>query len=207
MQFVEFKNKKGLKIRGVIDLPNKTPPFPAVLTLHGFMGTKEYNYEWVEILNPLGIATLRIDFHGSGDSEGKFEEKTISGFIDDSISAIDYLSSRDDIKSDSLGIVGHSAGAYTAILTAAKDARVKTFVASVPGLNEGDIIANLYDPDDFKEAQKNGFVEKLKNGTNQRLNFNFFKDARRYDLITEANKILYEFLIIAALKDSIVLYL
>lgn len=202
MSEVEFRNSRGLKIVGTLDLPNSSGPSPGVIALHGFGGTKDSNKEWGEILNPLGIAVLRIDFSGSGLSEGKFEDKTITEFIDDAISAIDYLSDLPQIDKNKIGIVGHSAGAFTALLVAARDRRIKTLIASVPGVHEGQIIAGLYN--DYQSAKTKGYVENNKYGGKQRLNYSFFEDIERYNLIDEANKITYLFLLIGARRDKIV---
>lgn len=204
MPKVEFKNNKGLKIVGVLDLPKTNEPFPGVVVLHGFGGTKENNKEWDELLTPLGIAVLRIDFCGSGLSEGKFEDKTMTNFIDDTTSAISYLCRLPQTNKNMIGIVGHSAGAFAAILVAARDMRIKTLIASVPGVHEGQIIAGLYDEEDFLSAKTKGYVEASKYSGIQKLNYSFFEDIEQYDLIKEANKIPFKFLLIGARKDRIV---
>lgn len=64
MEKTEFKNSRRLKIAGALDFPHQDEIFPIVVCLHGFGGTKESSQEFTNILNPLGIATLRIDFQG-----------------------------------------------------------------------------------------------------------------------------------------------
>ncbi len=204
MEKVEFRNSQGLKVVGALDLPSGEGPFPTVLTLHGFGGTKESNQEWADILNPLGIATLRIDFQGSGESDGKYEDKTITGFIDDAQNALDYLYSLPQVDSKKVGIAGHSMGAVIAILLASRDPRITSLVASVPAVKEGEVIANLYDSEDFAQAPAKGYVELRKSGEKERLNYAFFEDARKYDLTQEAKIISHKFLVIGAGKDDVV---
>lgn len=203
---IVFENSRGQKIVGVLDGPEKNAPL--VLALHGFGGTKESNQEFSDILNPLGIATLRIDFSGSGESDGKYEDKTITGFIDDAQSALNFVLSFQHRTFDfnKIGIVGHSMGAVTGILVSAKDSRVSTLVASCPAVKEAEAIASFYDPEDFATASEKGYVEKTIMGDNRRLNYTFFEDAKQYDLIQEAVKIPYEFLLIGAEKDQVVSY-
>jgi alpha-beta hydrolase superfamily lysophospholipase len=204
VQKVEFKNSQGIRIAGILDLSERPGAAPAVTILHGFGGNKENSGIWAEMLNPLGIATLRIDFSGTGESEGKFEDKTITGLIDDTISSLNYIASLPNIVKDKLGVIGHSLGAAVAILSAAKDARIKTLVASAPGVKINKIIASLYDAGDFADAQKKGYVGALKNGGRMKLLYKFFEDAKQYDIIEEASRIPYRFLVIGAEKDSIV---
>jgi cephalosporin-C deacetylase-like acetyl esterase len=203
---VEFKNSQGIRIAGILDLPELPGAAPAVVILHGFSGNKENSGIWAEMLNPLGIATLRIDFSGTDESEGKFEDKTITGLIDDTISSLNYIASLPNIVKDKMGVIGHSLGAAVAILSAAKDARIKTLVASAPGVKINEIIASLYDAGDFSNAPKKGYVEALKSGGKMKLLYKFFEDAKQYDIIKEASRIPYRFLVIGAEKDSIVPY-
>lgn len=204
MERVKFKNSKGLNIVGLLDKPKVGENFPIVLALHGFGGNKESDEEWTEILVPLGIAVLRIDFSCSGESDGKYEDKTITGFIDDVRAALNFIFNMDGINKNMVGVVGHSMGAVTTILIAARDKRVKTAVASVPAIKEGEVIAGLYDPADFATLNEKGYVEKTKFGDNRRLNKTFFEDAEKYDLTKEAENIPYSFLVIGAEKDDVV---
>lgn len=118
---VEFENQ-GQKIFGVVHRPKTEMPCPAVLMCHGFAGHKiGKNKLYVllsEKLAELGIASLRFDFRGSGDSEGDFIDMTIGGEVSDAVQALDYLIQESGIDSSSLGIFGRSLGGIVAILTA-----------------------------------------------------------------------------------------
>jgi pimeloyl-ACP methyl ester carboxylesterase len=204
MEKVEFKNSQGLKIAGVLDSPQKGKDLPIVICLHGLGGTKESNKVFTDILSPLGIASLSIDFQGSGESEGEYENKTITGFVDDAQSALDYVYSLPNVDKNRIGVVGHSMGAVTAILLASRDPRIKALVVSSPAIKEAQVIADMYEPNDFAKAKERGYVELRKSGEMKKLNYRFFEDADQYDLIQEALKISYKFLVIGAVKDTIV---
>jgi len=66
-------------------------------------------------LSDLGIATLRFDFTGLGDSEGEFADTTFSSNLDDVVAAADYLAAHHAPPSI---LVGHSLGG-AAVLAAA----------------------------------------------------------------------------------------
>lgn len=118
---VEFENQ-GQKIFGVVHRPLTEMPCPAVIMCHGLAGHKiGKNKLYVllsEKLAELGIASLRFDFRGSGDSEGDFIDMTISGEVSDAVEALDYLVQASGIDSSSLGIFGRSLGGIIAILAA-----------------------------------------------------------------------------------------
>ena len=91
----------GQKVVGTLALPDGASTPPVVLLLHGFTGSrdeleipavKEGIFEraarmWAD----KGFASLRIDFRGSGESEGKFEDTTLDGQVKDALAALDYL--------------------------------------------------------------------------------------------------------------------
>ncbi|MDP4009219.1 MAG: YqiA/YcfP family alpha/beta fold hydrolase, partial [bacterium] len=204
MEKVTFKNAQGLNIVGVLHWPNSSPPYPLVVYFHGFGGTKESGKDFSQILNLLEIATFCIDFQGSGESEGRYEDKTITGFLDDAQSAIDYVYSLPKVNKSKIGITGHSIGAAVATLQAARDSRITALAVSSPAVKTGEAIANLYEQNDFKMAQEKGHVELMKYGERKRLNYTFFEDAERYDVAKEASSIPYAFLVIGAKQDSVV---
>ena len=204
MERVEFKNFRGLNIVGILDKPETAAPYPIVLALHGFGGNKESGEEWPEIFLPLGIAVLRIDFSGSGESDGKYEEKTVTDFLDDTKSALDFICELEEVNKNMIAVVGHSMGGCVTILSAARDERVKTAVASVPAIKVGEVIAGLYSKEELIKLEQQGYVETTKFGDPRKLNKTFFDDAKNYDLAKEGQGIPYKFLVLGAAKDTVV---
>jgi uncharacterized protein len=82
--------------------------------LHGFTGDKTGTHRlFVHAARAFaahGIAVLRFDMRGSGDSEGEFQDITLAGEIGDSQVALDWLSSRPDIDPGRIGVIGLSLG-------------------------------------------------------------------------------------------------
>jgi len=121
----------GQKIFGVIHIPEKTPA-PFVLFCHGFTGTKIEPHRifvnTAESLTKEGIGALRIDFRGSGDSEGSFKDMTIEGEVSDAMVALDYLSKCDFVDKEKIGILGLSMGGAVASITSGKNPLVKSCV-------------------------------------------------------------------------------
>lgn len=125
-------------IVGTLALPDGAGPFPVALLLHGFtgmrhelpvVGTEDTMFSraarW---LGERGIASLRIDFRGSGESDGAWEDTTFSGQIADAIAALDYVETLEDIDSDKISILGLSQGGLVGAAAAGRDARVSNLV-------------------------------------------------------------------------------
>ena len=134
---ISFSND-GQTIIGTLAMPEGEGPFPVALLLHGFTGTRHElpvvgtedtmfsrAARW---LGERGVASLRIDFRGSGESEGAWEDTTFSGQIADAIAALDYLEMLEGVDSGGISILGLSQGGLVAAATAGRDARVSNLV-------------------------------------------------------------------------------
>ena len=79
-----------------------------------------------------GLATLRFNFRGVGESGGSYGEGI--GEMEDVEAAINYLSSRLQDPNLPLILLGYSFGAWTGLPVAVKDGRIKGMVAIAPPL-------------------------------------------------------------------------
>ncbi len=62
-----------------------------------------------------GLAALRFDFSGLGNSEGRFEDTTVAGYVEDLVSAATWLQAQ---GLEVLALIGHSLGGAISILAA-----------------------------------------------------------------------------------------
>jgi uncharacterized protein len=117
---VEFYNGKKQKIVGLLSLPgNKKPPMAIII--HGFKGTKEYHKFVNDSVKPLtdaGMAVLRIDCRGSGESDMEFKDMSIKSEAEDVLTAIEFVKTL-DVDPRRIALIGISMGS-TAILMAMK---------------------------------------------------------------------------------------
>src|SRR6185369_10396244 len=92
---------------------------PIVVLCHGFATSKESftNVDLEKNLNENNFSTLRFDFFGHGESEGKFEDITISQEVRDIFAAVKYLKS---LGYGKIGLVGSSSGGGAGIMAAAQ---------------------------------------------------------------------------------------
>jgi uncharacterized protein len=111
-------------LHGMLHLPERQPA-PAVALLHGFTGQRmESAFVFVRLARLLcdaGIAALRFDFRGSGESEGAFTEVTIEREVEDARAALRWLRARPDVERGRIGLLGVSLGSTVAMLTAGEE--------------------------------------------------------------------------------------
>lgn len=80
-----------------------------------------------------GIAVLRVDDRGTGETTGKYEDATTADFANDALCALSWLENRPDLKGIPIGLLGHSEGGAAIAIAAAQSNKVK-FVISLSGL-------------------------------------------------------------------------
>lgn len=123
-----FITNMGERISGVIHIPDKTPA-PAIVFCHGFTGNRvEAHRLFVRAARRMskeGMVAVRFDFRGSGESEGEFENMTISGEVSDLNAMLKFLTGRKEILTKSIGVLGLSMGGVVSILTAAQNETIR----------------------------------------------------------------------------------
>ena len=138
----------GRVIPAVVTLPASGDPWPAVVLNHGHGGNKDEGTGFggiAEALAEAGIASIRMDFPGCGDSTEPFTENTLSNMIADSNAAKDYLVANYPVDGDKLGILGYSMGGRIAleIITAEDNPYKATLILSGLSTPGEEAIANI----------------------------------------------------------------
>lgn len=147
---VTFQNNAAhINLAGTLTLPKKSGTFPAVILISG-SGPQNRNEELLghkpflviaDYLTKNGIAVLRCDDRGVGQSKGNFKTATSADFATDVESAVAYLKTRKEINK--IGLIGHSEGGLIAPMVANKSTDVAFIVLlAAPGI-QGDQILLL----------------------------------------------------------------
>lgn len=130
MEQCQFANA-GQRIAASLHLPTRTPA-PGVVMCHGFTGHRiEAHFLFVKAARALcdaGLAVLRFDFRGSGESEGCFRDMTISAEIADALAALEFMRARPGVKPDRIAMLGLSLGGLVAACATARDGGVSALV-------------------------------------------------------------------------------
>lgn len=123
---VEFPGSQGTPLAARLDLPS-APPRAYALFAHCFTCSKESRAAAYvgRALADAGIALLRFDFTGLGDSAGEFAETTYSSNVADLTAAADWL--RREHAAPGL-LIGHSLGGAAVIAAAADIPEVRAVV-------------------------------------------------------------------------------
>jgi fermentation-respiration switch protein FrsA (DUF1100 family) len=119
---------RGMRLSGVLHLPDRRSP-PCVIASHGLLSSKD-SEKYVELgarLTREGLALLRFDFSGCGESEGRLEDSTITGRLEELDTVIDFVKT-DVALGDTVGLMGSSLGGYLSLFKAAQDKDVRGIV-------------------------------------------------------------------------------
>lgn len=125
---IEFMSD-NYKLAGTFMTPDETKALPAVLLLPGSGQTNRDDNakklainvfpQIAEAMNGWGIASLRYDKRGVGESEGDYWRSDLNDRIADANAAIKWLKAQDDVDSEKIYVLGHSEGALIATSIAA----------------------------------------------------------------------------------------
>lgn len=121
---ISMVNRHGKTLRGIATIPEGDGKFPCVLSLHGFGGNL-YGYKGLGTriareLGDAGIACVRFDFYGNGESDGEFEEMIFSGLYEDAEDMFAWAAQQSFADSEKLFLSGQSMGGYVAASCAPK---------------------------------------------------------------------------------------
>lgn len=114
-KYIELDSGKGI-IRGMLHLPdiNGSNKYPGVILYHGFSGDRmEPGFLFVRfsrLLAEHGIASIRFDFLGSGESDGCFTDMTFSNEAEQASLIMDYFQDLDKIDEKNIILLGLSMG-------------------------------------------------------------------------------------------------
>ena len=121
---VTFRNEKaGISLAGTYTLPADMGPFPAVVLLTG-SGPEDRNETYqghqpfavlADYLTRHGIAVLRFDDRGVGQSGGTLKGTTSADYTTDAQAALAWLRTQPGIRKNQVGLIGHSQGGTAAI--------------------------------------------------------------------------------------------
>ncbi|MEC9372536.1 MAG: alpha/beta fold hydrolase, partial [Planctomycetota bacterium] len=120
---VTFENiEAGVTLAGTLSIPEGEGPHPAVIFITGsgpqdrdetLLGHKPF-LVIADHLARNGVASLRYDDRGFGESSGDFATATTLSFVADARAALAYLETVPEIDPDRRGIIGHSEGGLAA---------------------------------------------------------------------------------------------
>ncbi len=143
---VFFTSEPGQRVAMLLLRPAGAKPRkrPVVLVLHGTRGRKEGTESYLRELASRGFVACATDARYHGElAKIDYEEAIIRAYrtgkghpwlyetVTDTIRALDYLQTRDDVDGERIGMIGISMGGMNTWLTAAADPRVRVAVPCI----------------------------------------------------------------------------
>lgn len=125
-QYVEVESR-GLTLRGFLELPDSSRigRVPLLVMFHGFTGDMcEKHFLLSRLSRDIvseGVATLRFDFGGSGESDGEFIDVTPLTEVEDGSSILRYGAGLNEVDANRIGLLGFSLGGFVATNVAARE--------------------------------------------------------------------------------------
>ena len=176
-------NEADIVLAGTLTLPGQEGPFPAVLLISGsgpqdrdetVFGHRPF-LVLADHLTREGIAVLRVDDRGVGESTGDFSQSTSEDFASDVLAGIEYLKICEEVNSKQIGLIGHSEGGLIAPMVAIQSQDVAFIVLMAgPGLPGEDI---LY--------VQNELISKATGMSEEKIDRNRYYNERLYSLVKE----------------------
>lgn len=173
------------KLAAIMQVPDAVSNYPMVIIMHGFSSSKDAKFLQLiaDDLEQAGIASIRFDFNGHGESEGRFQDMTVINEIADAKAVYFYLKDEATNRAaiSSISLVGHSQGGVIASMLAGELAKeegqdsIKSVVLLAPagniqdGLIGGSFFGIQYNVEELPE------VVELPSGL--KVGRNYFKTA------------------------------
>ena len=140
-------------------MPSGEGKFPVVVMLHGTGSNRDEAGNGYKMAAPVlaekyGIATVRIDFMGSGDSTADYTGYTFESAVSDAVAAANYAKTLEQIDGEHIGVMGWSQGGTDALLCAARAADVFTSVVTWAGAPD---LSDMLTDELYEQAKANGY--------------------------------------------------
>ena len=191
------------RLSGVVHYPtNRTDKHPAIIFVHGFVGSKVGEHRlFVKAANyfsKLHYLSFRFDFSGCGESEGDYQDVTITEQIKELQAAIRYVSELKEIDPERIIIIGHSLGGAVTALTASLEPKVKHIVLWSPVARPYRDISAITGSEAVATAKRKGIYDYH----GFLLSHAFFTDLKAYQPLETISAYTGTTLIIHAEKDE-----
>jgi putative redox protein len=160
MQFknIEFANASGQTLSARIDLPAGAKPIAYALFAHCFTCSK--NIKAISHISRAlireGIAVLRFDFTGLGESEGDFAETNFTSNVEDLLMAAEFMAKK--YKAPQI-LIGHSLGGAAVLQAAAGIPSAAAVITIAAPADPGHVSQALGDSKEIIERRGEANVE------------------------------------------------
>lgn len=199
-QHMEFINSVGIKLAATIELPAVPIKYYAIFA-HCFTCGKDIiaASRVSKMLAAKGVAVMRFDFTGIGDSGGDFAETNFSSNVEDLVSAANFLRNKFDAPQL---LIGHSLGGTAAIHAASDIPECKAVVTIGSPATPNHLLDNF--PNEVKIIENKGIAEVNFGPKTFQIKKQFIEDLNSQSDISKISQLKKAILIMHSPVDRIV---
>ncbi len=199
IEHVTLETPRG-KARGMWHVGDGLQP---VLIVHGYFGANRVGPArlYVKIANALnvhGCDVLRLDVVGTGDSDGKYENITLTSFIDDFMHGSNWLMNRMSTNANRPILIGHSLGANVT-LCMSEYGNWKGLILVAPEVRPKGGVNNLFTENQLEEIRKVGHT--IRKGI--KLNARFIEEIGKVSALDIACRVPVPTVVIQGTNDEL----
>lgn len=195
----DFTNSEGEKLSGRLELPSN--PIAFAIFAHCFTCSKNIlaATRISKTLGEMGIAVLRFDFTGLGNSEGDFSNTNFSSNIQDLKSA--YAAIEQEFEAPQI-LIGHSLGGAACLKIAPELDHLKAIV-TIGAPSDTEHVTELFQ-EASDEIEKTGRAKVKLAGREFTIKKQFVDDIKEQDILEGLSKTRKAFLILHSPLDETV---
>lgn len=201
-------NRKNLKI--VVSVEKVDPSNGTVIVMHGLGGFKEQVHvqTFAKAFRKSNYTVVTFDTTNSiGESDGKFEDATITSYYQDLEDVIAWVKKEPWYKRPFV-LSGHSLGGFSTAFYAENYPKSVDALAPISPVVSGKLSLEahkLYEPKETKKWEKTGWQIKKSNskpGVIKKLPWSHIEDRLKYSLLENIDKLTMPILLIVGEKDT-----
>jgi len=133
---------RGIAVPATIVTPaaDGAAPLPLVVMAHGHGGSRQEGGGFRQVAEALakrGIASIRMDFPGCGDSTESFTENNLSNMLLDLQAARQFVATEVEVDPQRVGLLGYSMGGRLVALLSEIDPSYRAMVMWAPAVSDG----------------------------------------------------------------------
>jgi dienelactone hydrolase len=149
------------EIPATVCMPTAEGTYPAVVMLHGTGSSRDeagggYAYAAPVLAEKYGVATIRIDFMGNGDSTADYMGYTFESAVGDAVAAANYMAAQANIDADKIGVMGWSQGGTDALLSCGWHPELFKSIVTWAGAPQM-ALDGFFGEAQYEEAKANGY--------------------------------------------------
>jgi len=173
-----FPGPHGLRIASILTEPSGETDRIAILC-HGFLSSKtsSTNNALTRLLIGHGIATFRFDFFGQAESEGSFDQITVTLAVEQAHAAVDLMRQRGYRRT---GLMGSSFGGLVSILAASQRTDLACLALKCPVVDFAEELRLEFGEEGMAQWKATDTIPNIMGGPDAiKLRYAFYEDCLR----------------------------